>query len=46
MEEKFHCLSDDVLYNNKSPLSLSLIDDFCIDNKNNELLDSTSTCKK
>ena len=44
MEEKFHCLSDDVLYNNKS--SLSLIDDFCIDNKNNELLDSTSTCKK
>lgn len=44
MEENFHCLSDDVLYNNKSPLSL--IDDFCIDNKNNELLDSTSTCKK
>ena len=44
MEESFHCLSDDILYNSKS--SLSLIDDFYIDNKNNEILDSTDTCKK
>lgn len=44
MEDHFHCLSDNILYKSKS--SLSLIDNFYIDNKNNENLDSTATCKK
>ena len=44
MKESFHCFPDDILCGSKS--SLSLIDDFYIDNKNNEILDSTDTCNK
>ena len=46
MEDHFHCLSDNILYKSKSSLSLTSIDNFYIDNKNNENLDSTATCKK